>query len=84
MDFSTGRLFFVDQFFLIGNTARRRGQNGFSGGLIAIVLYPVLTSLVRHRRPVLQEEDYFAAMEEVGPLEEDELDTRRSDDPPPS
>ena len=59
-------------------------NNGFSGGLIAIVLYPVLTSLVRHRRPVLQEEDYFAAMEEDGPLEEDELDTRRSDDPPPS
>lgn len=49
-------------------------NNGFSGGLIAIVLYPVLTSLVRHRRPVLQEEDYFAAMEEDGPLEEDELD----------
>ena len=59
-------------------------NNGFSGGLIAIVLYPVLTSLVRHRRPVLQEEDYFAAMEEDGPLEEDELDTRQDDDPPPS
>ncbi len=58
-------------------------NNGFSGGLIAIVLYPVFTSLVRHRRPVLQEEDYFTALEEDGPLEEDKLDTRQNDDPPP-
>ena len=26
-------------------------NNGFSGGLIAIVLYPTLTAIVRHRRP---------------------------------
>lgn len=37
MVFSTGQLFFVDQFFRMRDrtaiTARRMGQNGFSGGL---------------------------------------------------
>lgn len=58
-------------------------NNGFSGGLIAIALYPVLTALARCRRPVLQEKDYFDALEEDGPMAEDKLDTSRSDDPPP-
>lgn len=38
-------------------------NNGFSGGLVAIVLYPVLVSLVEHRRPVLMDEDLYAMFE---------------------
>ena len=48
-------------------------NNGFSGGLIAIVLYPILTTLVRHRRPVLEEEDLFAMFEQAGPQDPEEL-----------
>jgi len=33
--------------------------NGFSGGLVAIVLYPILTSLVKHRRPVQKRKNFF-------------------------
>lgn len=57
-------------------------NNGFSGGLIAVVLYPVLTSLVRHRKPVLQEEDYFDTFERDTPIEEETLDAHRDDDTP--
>ena len=38
-------------------------NNGFSGGLLAIVLYPLLTEAIRHRTPELQGEDYFDAVE---------------------
>ena len=34
-------------------------NNGFSGGLLAIVLYPIITEAIRHRRPELQEADYL-------------------------
>ena len=34
-------------------------NNGFSGGLVAIVLYAVILSAVRHRKPEIQNEDYF-------------------------
>lgn len=57
-------------------------NNGFSGGLIAIVLYPVLTSLVRHRKPVLQDEDYFDTFEEDTPIPEQKLDAHKNDDTP--
>lgn len=43
-------------------------NNGFSGGLIAIVLYPTITAIARHRKPVLQDEDYFEAFEHDEPL----------------
>ena len=43
-------------------------NNGFSGGLIAIVLYPIVTSAIRRRRPVLQDEDYFEAFEDDSPI----------------
>ena len=45
-------------------------NNGFSGGLVAIVLYPILTSLVKRRRPVLMEEDLFAMFDEDARSEE--------------
>ncbi len=48
-------------------------NNGFSGGLIAIVLYPILTTLLKHRRPVLEEEDLFAMFEQVEPQTPEEL-----------
>lgn len=43
-------------------------NNGFSGGLIAIVLFPILTAVVRRRRAVLQDEDYFDVFEHDEPL----------------
>ena len=48
-------------------------NNGFSGGLVAIVLYPILESLVKSRRPVLVEEDLFAMFEEVEPQSPERL-----------
>ena len=43
-------------------------NNGFSGGLIAIVLYPLVVAVARHRKPVLEDLDYFEEMEEDTPL----------------
>lgn len=43
-------------------------NNGFSGGIIATVLYPLLMALVRRRRPVLQDEDYFESFEHDEPV----------------
>lgn len=43
-------------------------NNGFSGGLIAIVLYPTIMAIAKHRKPVLQEEDYFDVFEEDKPI----------------
>ena len=43
-------------------------NNGFSGGLIAIVLYPTILAIARRRKPVLQDEDYFEHLEHDEPL----------------
>ncbi len=43
-------------------------NNGFSGGLIAIVLYPAIIAIARRRKPVLQEEDYFENLEHDEPI----------------
>ena len=43
-------------------------NNGFSGGLIAIVMYPTLTAVVRHRRPKLRDADYYDLFEEDQPI----------------
>ena len=43
-------------------------NNGFSGGLIAIVLFPIITAIARRRKPVLQDEDYFDNLEQDGPM----------------
>ena len=48
-------------------------NNGFSGGLVAIVLYPILQTVVKNRRPVLMEEDLFAMFEDMGPQSPEEL-----------
>ena len=46
-------------------------NNGFSGGLIAIVLYPTITAIVRHRRPSLRDADYYDLFEETAPIDVD-------------
>ena len=43
-------------------------NNGFSGGLVAIVLYPTIIAIARHRKPILQEEDYFDQLERDEPV----------------
>lgn len=55
-------------------------NNGFSGGLVSIALYPVITSLLRHRRPVLQNEDLFDIFEHDEPQKSSDLDQHKNDD----
>jgi len=43
-------------------------NNGFSGGLVAIVLYPTIIAIARRRKPVLQDEDYFEQLEHDEPI----------------
>lgn len=43
-------------------------NNGFSGGLVAIVLYPAIIAIARRRKPVLQDEDYFEHLEHDEPV----------------
>ncbi len=43
-------------------------NNGFSGGLVAVVLYPCIIAIARRRKPVLQDQDYFEPMEHDDPL----------------
>jgi len=42
-------------------------NNGFSGGLLAIILYPVIIDIVSHRKVELQDEDYFEIIEHEEP-----------------
>lgn len=43
-------------------------NNGFSGGLIAIVLYPTIIAIARHRKPTVQDADYFDNFEHDEPV----------------
>ena len=43
-------------------------NNGFSGGMVAIVLYPTIMAIAQHRKPVLQDEDYFDQLEHDEPV----------------
>lgn len=43
-------------------------NNGFSGGLVAIVLYPTIIAIARHRKPTLQNEDYLDLLEHDEPI----------------
>ncbi|MEG1747309.1 MAG: DUF1576 domain-containing protein [Oscillospiraceae bacterium] len=47
-------------------------NNGFSGGLIAIVLYPIITAIAKGRNPSIQDEDYFDAFAYSAPISPDE------------
>ena len=55
-------------------------NNGFSGGLIAIVLYPTITAIVRHRRPKLRDEDYYDLFEESEPIDTSRWRTHKDPD----
>ncbi len=44
-------------------------NNGFSGGLIAIVMYPLLTEIVKKRKIKLRDKDYFEVFEESTPID---------------
>lgn len=55
-------------------------NNGFSGGLIAIVLYPILTALIRRRKPTLQDEDFYDLFEHDEPISPKDLDAHQNDD----
>ena len=54
-------------------------NNGFSGGLIAIVLYPTITAVWKHRRPTLRDEDYYDLFEESAPIDTSFWRTKRSE-----
>ena len=54
-------------------------NNGFSGGLIAIVLYPTITAIWKHRRPTLRDEDYYDLFEESDPIDTSFWRTKRSE-----
>ena len=43
-------------------------NNGFSGGLIAIFLYPTIIAIARHRKPTIKDEDYFDHLEADAPM----------------
>ena len=47
-------------------------NNGFSGGLLAIVLYPVISTLVYHRKATLQDKDYIETFLSSAPLSPDD------------
>ena len=55
-------------------------NNGFSGGLIAIVLYPTITAIARHRRPQLRDEDYYDLFEESEPIDTSSLHSHTGDE----
>ncbi len=43
-------------------------NNGFSGGLVATVLYPILIAIARHRKPTLQDKDMFENLANDAPV----------------
>ena len=54
-------------------------NNGFSGGLIAIVLYPTITAICKRRRPTLRDEDYYDLFEESEPIDASSWRTHAGD-----
>lgn len=52
-------------------------NNGFSGGLLAIVLYPVISTLVYHRKAGLQNKDYIETFLSAAPLSPDEEEAKK-------
>lgn len=54
-------------------------NNGYSGGLVATVLYPVLTAVIRHRRPLLRDQSYFDLVEKDAPIDTSRWRTHKKD-----
>jgi len=48
-------------------------NNGFSAGIIAIVLYPIIVSVARHKKFALQDKDYFEVFTHEEPIKEEDL-----------
>ncbi len=44
-------------------------NNGFSAGLVAMVLYPTIIAIVHDRKPEIQNDDYMALTEEDSPTQ---------------
>lgn len=55
-------------------------NNGFSGGLIAIVLFPIITAVVRRRNPELLERDLFQIFAADAPVPTERDLTNRPED----
>lgn len=55
-------------------------NNGFSGGLLAIVLYPIISSLVFRRKAKLQDKEYLDLFLDESPLSPEETGENHSDD----
>ncbi len=43
-------------------------NNGFAGGLVAIVLYPLIIAIAEHRKIAIQDEDFFEPLEHDEPV----------------
>lgn len=43
-------------------------NNGFSGGLVAIILYPLIIDIFRRRKPALADRDYFDPIQHDEPV----------------
>ncbi len=43
-------------------------NNGFSGGLVAIFLYPLITAIAEHRKIAIQDEDFFEPLVHDNPV----------------
>jgi hypothetical protein len=59
-------------------------NNGFSGGLIALVLYPVLTELIHPRWFAHHDEEFYEIFEEDSQLDEKTLGAHQDDEPKPA
>ena len=51
---------------------------GFSGALVGIVLYPIITAVWVHRRPKLRDEDYYDLFEGDSPIDTSDWRTTRT------
>jgi len=58
-------------------------NNGFSGGLIALVLYPILTELIHPRWFAHHDEAFYEIFEEDSQLDEKTLGAHQDDEPKP-
>ena len=56
-------------------------NNGFSGGLVALVLYPILTELIHPRWFAHHDEEFYDIFEEDSKLDEKTLGAHHDDEP---
>jgi len=56
-------------------------NNGFSGGLVALVLYPILTELIHPRWFAHHDEEFYEIFEEDSELDEKTLGAHHDDEP---